>query len=154
MEKLICGKVILFQEKCPNCGEHNLSSNRKFYCTNCENEYASKLIHNTRRVSNTQKEGRIAHAVKKQSNKCYYCEHEFGKLYSRNNKPSKLFPLLDMILPLDLKNQLQGDEDIAICNICNQYRGSRLQFESFIEQKQWLKYMWQKEINLGKLNFH
>ena len=154
MEKLICGKVTLYRLECPYCGEANLSGSHKFYCTSCDSDYVDKKIQSVRLVAKLQKEVRINAALKKQNNHCFYCEHEFGKFYSKDNHAGKLFPVIDLILPFDLKEELKSDEVIVMCNVCNQYRGHKLQFETMFEEKQWLKYMWTKDIDLGRLNFY
>lgn len=154
MEKIICGKVTLFREKCPNCGDFSLSKNSIFYCDFCGLEYKEDKINSTRVLSKTKRKSCPQHIknrlIHSQQNKCCYCGREFGTLIYKNGKCLKLTAHADHNLPYSYLQNNPDDNWLLSCSICNLWKSSKI-FASIEDAVTYLTYKWDKAISKNEI---
>ena len=155
-EILICGGVILYRAKCPDCGEHNLSGNLKFTCCNCDNEYSLQPISMKKRKVSSADDSRyisnkIKHEVsKEQGHKCFWCERKFGTWYYRKGLSNQLGVAFDHVIPYKYSKNSSEQNIVASCNLCNGWK-SDMVFLSNEECRDFLKRKWTKEMEKNKV---
>ena len=154
MDKIICGKVTLFREKCPDCGEYNLSHVNKFKCESCDYVYTEQKIDITRVLATTRRKS-IPYKIKsalliKQEHKCAYCGQLFGIHIFKNGKVQKLTIHADHRLPYSLLQSNPDENWVLSCGVCNLWKGSKI-FESIEDTIKFMAYKWDYNTKMGKI---
>lgn len=155
MERIIAGSVILFREKCPNCGEYNMSGNKIFNC-NCGHRYQANTVITERKVCYKNKRRNLSKyrniLVKNQSNICYWCGRELDKYYIKNGNVRVLKAVVDHKLPYSYSNDNSIENLCVSCNVCNSYKSDKI-FEIEDECRTYIINKINKLIKKGKLIF-
>lgn len=146
MEKHIIGKVMLYREKCPICGEWCLSGNKKkfeCYCgiftPNTDVDVQKIILAPLKRKQHGPKIKRAI--LDRQDGKCFWCNRKFGSLIYKNNKIIKLTMCLDHLIPYSYCCHNGKSNLVGSCNICNLFKNSKM-FDSEQECRDYLISRW------------
>lgn len=156
MERIIAGKITLFREQCPNCGEYNLSGNKTFVCTTCNGKYGKQDIENTRILAKSRRK-QMPREIRRQlfiiqQNKCYWCGREFEIWYkTRKGKiPKQLEAVGDHQIPYSYCQTNPDDNWCLSCNICNGMKSDKL-FKDTMECRKFLKNRWVEKLEKSEI---
>jgi 5-methylcytosine-specific restriction endonuclease McrA len=146
MEKHIIGKVILYREKCPICGDWCLSGNKQKFECYC-GSFTSHSDIDTQKIISAQPRRHI-HSEKskqaildRQDGKCYWCNRKFGSFIYKNNKIIKLSMCIDHVIPHSYCYHDGEKNLVGACNICNSFKSSKM-FDSEKECREHLLSRW------------
>ena len=151
MEKIIAGKIILYREECPECGEWNISGNKKFECTWCsliyENQNNIKLrqLTNSRfkRLIFTRKQKEII--WQRQRGRCYWCYRKFNIWYMKRNNTRMLKMHMDHKMPYSYLPDNNLKNICGACSICNLFKSNKI-FDSDRDCMEYLLEKWEKAL--------
>jgi len=156
MEKIIAGRVILYRERCPECGEWNISENNKFECTWCSSIYRDQEYIKIRQLTNsmykrkhfTKKQKEIV--WERQDGHCYWCNRKFGTYYMKRSKVQKLKMHMDHRMPYSYLPNDNLKNICGACSICNQFKHNKI-FNNIQECKKYLVDKWECAIDSKKI---
>lgn len=156
MEKVILGRSILFREKCPECGEWNISGTSSFECEECGTEYKEIFIKSTRvEVPPHYKRKVFTKELRNkkffdQNGKCFWCGRKFYSWVRKNSRIIQIKMHVDHLKPFSYFPDDTDDNLVAACSICNIFKSNKM-FEDVEECKQYLLYKWDSYIKSGKI---
>lgn len=154
-EELHFGGVALYKTICPYCEKTNLFEKLTVVCR-CSLEYTMK-VGKTKSISSGVKRKTIGKElkrklIKKQNNRCYWCDIEFGTYYIKNeNKICRLDPVGDHIIPYSFSETNVDDNFVISCNRCNSYKHSKM-FAADEDCRDYLIKRWKRDLKSGRVS--
>lgn len=151
MERLICGKAILYRTMCLGCGECVLSGSYKFECGCGAIFYAEDDVDNIRVVCEGSR--RIPTSVRqkivgRQGGRCYWCSRKFGVPYLKRGRIKKLTVHIDHTIPYAYSGASREEELVASCSVCNLLKSSKF-FDNEEEVRVYLQEKWMDRLEKG-----
>lgn len=130
MEKIYVAGVLLYREKCPNCGEFDMRGDTEFVCFSCGEEYGPNLeifessmqgVNRIKPKKSTRENISIS-----QGNRCYWCGREFGSTIFRKGNTVPLRETTDHIIPVSYRTDNHKRNICTSCQICNSFKSDLL----------------------------
>lgn len=141
------GNVSMIRARCPNCNHPALIVKGRFSCcgaaydnslpTTVIQESAPQLI---RRRPNHKRQQEI---LLTQSNRCAYCDREFGSWTTYHGKLHRITVCWDHLSPLIYSYNNQDENFLAACRPCNNWKSCKVfanveEIRAYVAEK-WLK---------------
>ncbi len=136
----VYGSAKLIRKRCPECKEMAFVIDNTFsYCHGDDSGDADKFKIMSE-ASGRRKGPSIKiqkELIRRQRNKCFYCDKEIGTYYVRNNVVRKTTVHYDHFLPFSYLQDNPYDNWVMACNICNLIKSSKV-FENMDLAKQFI----------------
>jgi hypothetical protein len=119
-------------DQCGICGQPSFVENFTTRCCDWEIEFSKAEV---RRES--EGEGKRRHPSKalrneilsKQGHRCFYCDREFGSVYTHNKRETVRRINWDHFMPFAYLQTNPKANWVAACNVCNQIKHSRIFYD-------------------------
>jgi hypothetical protein len=141
------GNTKLLREKCYACGRMTFVIDGERQC--CGRQSRKEARYSIRIANPTGKRKKpnkgVQHGIlASQSNRCLYCQREFGSWVIYHGIPEKIMPYWDHIDPFVHNCNNHADNFAATCRFCNAWKHDRI-FNNIAEIRDYVRTKWEKK---------
>ena len=143
----IYGNTKLLRMYCRKCKAFSFVVDKTFQCCGKEGNDSAESYKRMSNASGMRKcpPQKIAvDILKKQENRCKYCDIKFGEIYFRDTKRHISKIAWDHFVPFAYLQENPYDNWVASCGVCNSIKSSKM-FETIEEVRNYVQYSRKKK---------